>query len=186
MKTTFLTAVKLTCLTLVLLAVLYPLLVLGLAKLTPQQGEGEIIEVNNQRIYANIGQSFTSPNYFWGRPSAASYKADASAASNKGPFNPDYLKIVQGRIDSFLAHHPTVKKSDIPIDMVTASGSGLDPHISVQAARIQVKRIATSRSLAEANVMELLKSQVEPRWLGLFGPEHVNVVKLNLALDQLK
>ena len=129
-----------------------------------------------------IGQKFTDDKYFWGRPSAVDYNAAGSAGSNKGPSNPDYLKIVQDRIDTFLVHNPGIKKEEIPADLVTASGSGLDPHISPASAYVQVKRIATVRDLAEDKVKALVDQHIEKT---ILGPSVVNVLKLNVALDNL-
>jgi len=136
--------------------------------------------------YANIGQKFTEDKYFWGRPSAVDYNAAGSAGSNKGPSNPDYLKQVQGRIDSFLVHNPAVKKEEIPAELVTASGSGLDPDLSPSGAKVQVKRIAAIRKLDNAKLISLINLQTEKPLLGLFGPSKVNVLKLNIELDKLK
>ena len=170
----------------VLCSVLYPLFIAGIAKLAPGRGKGETVSVNGTVVgYANIGQKFTEDKYFWGRPSAVDYNAAGSAGSNKGPSNPDYLKMVQERIDSFLVHNPGVKKTDIPADIVTASGSGLDPDISPAGALIQVNRIAKARNINSNKINELVQLHIEKPFLGLFGPSKVNVLKLNIALEQL-
>ena len=186
MKEHIFPALKLTALLLLLCAGVYPLLVWGVAQVTPQKGKGEIIQSNGKRYYANLAQKFTDDRYFQSRPSAVNYNAAGSAGSNKGPSNPDYLVTVQSRIDSFLVHNPGVDKKEIPVDLVTASGSGLDPHISVQAANVQIKRIAKTRGIAEPNLEELILTYTEKPLAGLFGPERINVLKLNIALDQLK
>lgn len=186
MKEHIFPALKLTALLLLLCVGVYPLLVWGIAQVTPQKGKGEIIQANGKHYYANLGQKNTEDEYFWSRPSAVDYNAAGSAGSNKGPSNPDYLATVQARIDTLLVHNPGVKKSEIPVDLVTASGSGLDPHISVQAANVQVKRIAKIRGIAEPNLEELILTYTEKPLAGLFGPERINVLKLNIALDQLK
>jgi K+-transporting ATPase ATPase C chain len=156
-------------------------------KLSKGAGDGEKIEVNGKVVgYANIGQSFTKPQYFWGRPSAVAYNAAGSAGSNKGPSNPDYLKDVSNRIDTLLKYQPYLKRSDIPSDLVTASGSGLDPDISPEAAKVQVKRIAQYRKLDEQKVAALVSDHIDGPLLGLFGPSKINVLKLNVALDELK
>lgn len=186
MKEHIFPALRLTVICLILCSVVYVLLISGIAKITPQKGKGELITANGKIYYANVGQKFTKDKYFWSRPSAVDYNAAGSAGSNKGPSNPDYLATVQARIDTFLVHNPDVKKSDIPVDLVTASGSGLDPHISVQAAKVQVKRIAKIRGIAEPNLEELIVTYTEKPFINLFGPEQINVLKLNLALDQLK
>jgi K+-transporting ATPase ATPase C chain len=163
------------------------LLIAAIARLAPGSGKGETISVNGKIVgYANVGQKFTKDKYFNSRPSAVDYNAAGSAGSNKGPSNPDYLKTVQDRIDTFLVHNPGIKKEQIPADMVTASGSGLDPDISPAGAYVQVKRIATVRNLSEEKVKALVDAHVEKPFLRLFGPSKVNVLKLNVALDALK
>ncbi len=180
-------SLKLTLVFIVLCSVVYPLLIAGIAKFSKGGGGGEKIEVNGKVVgYANIGQKFTEDKYFWSRPSAVDYNAAGSAGSNKGPSNPDYLKLVQDRIDSFLVHNPGVKKEEIPAELVTASGSGLDPDLSPYGAKIQVKRIAAVRKLDEATIISLVDKQTEKPLLGFMGPAKVNVLKLNIELDKLK
>ncbi|MBN8677768.1 MAG: K(+)-transporting ATPase subunit C [Chitinophagales bacterium] len=162
----------------------YTGLVWGIGQLAPNQGKGITIQQNGKSYYENIGQTFSDDRYFWSRPSAVGYNAAGSAGSNKGPSNPDYLRQVQDRIDTFMVHHPGISKAEIPADLVTASGSGLDPHISPQAAYVQAGRIARTRSIPEAEVQKLVSKHIEGPWLGLFGPSKVNVLELNLALDQ--
>lgn len=187
MKTYIIQSIRLTLVLMVLLCVVYPLIVAFAGGFSEGQGGGEKITKNGKVVgYARIGQSFTNPEYFWGRPSAVGYNAAGSAGSNKGPSNPDYLQQVSDRIDTLLKYHPTIKKADIPADMVTASGSGLDPNISEQGAIIQIKRIAAVRQLDEKAVAELVVKNTQGPLLGLFGPTSVNVLKLNLALDELK
>lgn len=187
MKKNLIISLKLTVICIVLLSVIYPLLIAGIGKAAPGGGNGEKIQVNGKVIgYANIGQQFTSDNYFQGRPSAVAYNAAGSAGSNKGPSNPDYLAVVQQRIDTFLLHNPGVTKAQIPADLVTASGSGLDPDISPDAAYIQVKRIASVRNIAEEKLKDLVAAHIQKPFLGLFGPSRVNVLKLNIALDALR
>jgi potassium-transporting ATPase KdpC subunit len=187
MKKYFWPSLKLTLVFIVICAVLYPLLIAGIAKFSPGGGKGETVSVNGKVVgYANIGQKFTEDKYFWGRPSAVDYNAAGSAGSNKGPSNPDYLKLVQDRIDTFLVHNPGIKKEEIPAELVTASGSGLDPDLSPAAAKIQAKRIAAVRNLDEAAITGLIDKQTEKPLLGIFGPAKVNVLKLNIALDKLK
>lgn len=183
MKSIF-SILKLTAVTLILFAVIYPLTIYGIGQLAPNQGKGETITVNGKVVgYQKIGQKFDKSNYFWGRPSAVDYNAAGSAGSNKGPSNAEYLALVQKRIDTLLLVHPYLKKSDIPADMVTASGSGLDPNISPQGAFIQVKRVAKERKLDETKVKALVKSKINS---AVVGPETVNVLELNMALDQLR
>lgn len=178
---------KLTLVMIILCAVLYPLLIAAVGKLSPGKGKGVTVTLNGKVVgYELIGQKFTDDKYFWGRPSAVDYNAAGSAGSNKGPSNPDYLKIVQDRIDSFLVHNPGVKREEIPADLVTASGSGLDPDISPAAAYVQVKRLATVRGLAEEEIKTLIVQHTEKPLAGILGPEKVNILKLNVALDSLK
>jgi K+-transporting ATPase ATPase C chain len=185
MKTYILPSLKLTGVMIIICSILYPLLIAGIAKTAPGGGKGETIEVNEKVVgYANIGQKFTDDSYFFGRPSAVDYNAAGSGGSNKGPSNPEYLATVQSRIDTFLVHNPEVKKADIPADLVTASGSGLDPNISVQAAKVQIARIAKIRNLAEKDVQLLVDQQIEKPLFGLLGSEKINVLKLNIALDK--
>lgn len=186
MKSNILPAIKLTLLSAVLFSGIYTLAVYSIAQLAPNKGKGEIIMHNGNTFYNNIGQKFTDDKYFWSRPSAVAYNAAGSGGSNKGPSNPNYLVEVESRIDTFLIHNPDITKSEIPSDLVTASGSGLDPHISVQAANVQVKRIAKLRGIAAANIQQLIISNTEEPLLGLFGTERINVLKLNIALDNLK
>ena len=152
--------------------------------MTPGAGDGDKVIVNGKAVgYARVGQKFTDDKYFWGRPSAVDYNAAGSAGSNKGPSNPDYLQIVKDRIDTFLLHNPGIQKEQIPAEMVTASGSGLDPHISPQGAFIQVKRIAKVRNLDESRIKQLVDDHIEKNPV---GPDVINVLKLNVALDHLK
>jgi K+-transporting ATPase ATPase C chain len=184
MKKNLLISLKLTVVMILVCAVLYPLLIAAVGKMTPGDGKGVTIVADGKVVgYERIGQKFTDDKYFWGRPSAVDYNAAGSAGSNKGPSNPDYLKVVQDRIDSFLVHNPGVKKEQIPADLVTASGSGLDPDISPAAAYVQVKRVATIRGLSEEKVNELVAAHIEKL---MFGPSVVNVLKLNIELDKLK
>jgi len=186
MKKNLLISLKLTVVMLILCSVLYPLLIAGVGKAAPGGGKGETLSVNGKVVgYRLIGQKFTEDKYFWSRPSAVDYNAAGSAGSNKGPSNPDYLKIVQDRIDTFLVHNPGIKKEEIPADLVTASGSGLDPDISPASAYVQVKRIASVRGLSEENVKTLVDDHITKPFLGM-GPSKVNVLKLNIALDELR
>lgn len=167
---------------------IYTAIVYGIAQFTPNKGKGEFLnsQFSTFNYYSNIGQKFTDDKYFNSRPSAVDYNAAGSGGSNKGPSNPEYLAQVQARIDTFLVHNPNVKKSEIPSDLITASGSGLDPNISVQAATVQIKRIAKVRGVAETKLTELVKNNTEQPLFSLFGTAKINVLKLNLALDKLK
>ncbi|TKC08079.1 K(+)-transporting ATPase subunit C [Pedobacter polaris] len=187
MKKYIIQSIRLTLVLIVLLCVLYPLSIALAGKLSAGKGGGEKITKNGKVVgYALLGQSFTKPEYFWGRPSAVGYNAAGSAGSNKGPSNEDYLKGVSNRIDTLLKYNPTIKRSDIPADMVTASGSGLDPNISEQGAIIQIKRIAAIRKIDERKIAELVIKNTQGPFLGMFGPSSVNVLKLNIALDEIK
>jgi len=186
MKKYMIQSLRLTAVLIVLLCVAYPLMVAFAGSFSKGNGGGEKVSKNGKVIgYALLGQSFTRPEYFWGRPSAVDYNAAGSAGSNKGPSNADYLKQVSNRIDTLLKYNPTLLRSDIPADMVTASGSGLDPNISVQGARIQAKRIAALRGLDEKQMEMLIAKNTKGPLFGLFGPASVNVLQLNLALDEL-
>ena len=185
MKKEILPSLLLSVACLALFSGIYPLIMLGIAQLAPGKGEGKTVQVNNKKYYTNIAQKFTDDKYFWSRPSAVGYNAAGSGGSNKGPNNPDYLNEVQGRIDSFMAHNPGTKKSDIPSDLVTASGSGLDPDISVQGARVQVKRISAARHIPEGRLQELVEKNIEKPLWGMLGPVRVNVLQLNIELDKM-
>jgi K+-transporting ATPase ATPase C chain len=187
MKKYILQSLRLTVVLMVLLCLIYPLIVAFAGGFSKGNGGGEKITKNGKVVgYALLGQSFTKPEYFWGRPSAVGYNAAGSAGSNKGPSNADYLKQVSDRIDTLIKYNPGLRKADIPADMVTASGSGLDPNISEQGAIIQIKRIAAIRNIDEKKIAELVVQNTQGPLLGLLGPTSINVLKLNLALDELK
>jgi K+-transporting ATPase ATPase C chain len=186
MKKELLPSILLTLICIVCFCVVYPAIVWVMAQAAPGKGGGQTVMANGRRYYSNIAQKFTDDKYFWSRPSAVDYNAAGSGGSNKGPSNPEYLATVQQRIDSFLLHNPGVKKTDIPSDMVTASGSGLDPDISVQGAIVQAARVAKSRGLSEEAIKNLVKNNTDGPLFGVLGPEKINVLKLNLALDAMK
>jgi K+-transporting ATPase ATPase C chain len=187
MKQHILPALRMTLVTIVFFCVIYTSLIWVVAQAAPNKGEGETLRVNGKVIgYALEGQNFSNDKYFWGRPSAVGYNAAGSGGSNKGPSNPDYLKDVQSRIDTFRVHNPGTRKEDIPSELVTASGGGLDPDLSPAGAAIQVKRVAAVRHISEEKIAGLVKQSIQPPFLGLFGTERVNVLKLNIALDELK
>jgi K+-transporting ATPase ATPase C chain len=171
-----------------LTGLIYPLAVTGIAQVIfPQQANGSIITENNKAVGSSLlGQQFEDGKYFWGRLSATSpypYNGSSSSGSNLGQSNPDLMKAVQGRIQSLRAADPTNQET-IPVDLVTASGSGLDPHISLAAAEYQVKRVAKIRNLDEAVVKTLITKHTQGRWLNVIGEPVVNVLALNLALDE--
>lgn len=166
---------------------LYPLLITGIAQvLFPWQANGSLILIDGKPVGSLlIGQPFDEPKYFWGRPSATSpfpYNAAASSGSNLGPTNDALMKAVQARIDALKAADPN-NPLPLPVDLVTASGSGLDPHISPAGAEYQVRRIARVRGLDDTVVRGLVAQHTEGRQLGVLGEPRVNVLTLNLALD---
>ncbi len=185
MKTNLLPALKLTFFSFVVCAILYPFAVWAIAQWSPNQGKGFLIETDGRVFYKNIGQSFTEEGYFQSRPSAVDYNAAVSGASNLAGSNREYLQTVQQRIQAFQQANPTVSRAELPVELVTASGSGLDPDLTVPGARVQVARIAKIRALEPDKVQELVTSHIEKPFLGIFGPEKVNVLMLNLALDNL-
>ena len=188
MKNHILPAIRLTLVCIVVFAVIYPVSIWSIAYfIAPNHGKGETITVDGKGVgYSLIGQSFTQDKYFNGRPSAVGYNAAGSGGSNKGPSNPDYLASVKLSIDTFLLKNPTVKKEDVPVELVTASGSGLDPDISPKAAYVQVARIAKTRNISEEKLKDLVKKNIHQPLLGFMGPAKVNVLKLNVELDNLK
>jgi K+-transporting ATPase ATPase C chain len=187
MKQNILPALRLTLISLIFFSGIYTLLIWAFAFIAPNNGEGQPIIINNKTVgYELEGQNFTQDKYFWSRPSAVSYNAMGSGGSNKGPSNPDYLKDVQSKIDSFLVHNPKAKKENVPSELVTASGSGLDPDLSPEAAYIQVARIAKARNITEDKVTVLVSELIDKPLLGFLGTEKINVLKLNVALDKMK
>jgi potassium-transporting ATPase KdpC subunit len=167
--------------------VLYPLAITGLAHVVfPSKANGSIIYRNGQAVGSSlIGQAFDDPNYFWSRPSATApmpYNAAASSGSNLGPLNPALTDAVSARITALKTADPD-NKLPIPVDLVTSSGSGLDPHISLAAAGYQIHRVAKARGIDENKLRELIAQHTEDRTLGLLGEPRVNVVELNLDLD---
>ena len=182
-------AFRLTIVMCVLLSFGYVAVLWLFAKVAgPGKGNAEVVELNGKVVgAANVGQQFTKDIYFWGRPSCAGdgYDAANSCGSNKGPTNPEYLAEVETRIDTFLVHHPYLKREEVPAEMVTASGSGLDPDITAESARVQVKRVADARNIDEHLVAELVEKSIERPLLDFVGPAKVNVLKLNVALDKI-
>ncbi|MCG3173780.1 MAG: Potassium-transporting ATPase KdpC subunit [Myxococcota bacterium] len=183
-------AVSLLALFTLLTGVAYPLVVTGAAQaIFPTQANGSLIESKGQVMGSRlIGQSFDDARYFWGRPSATGpgpYNAAASAGSNLGPTNPALTTAVRERVAALRVADPEQASVSIPVDLVTTSGSGLDPHISPAAALYQVHRVARTRRLAEERVRALVLEHVEARSLGFLGEPRVNVLLLNAALDEL-
>jgi K+-transporting ATPase ATPase C chain len=183
--------VALAALTLVT-GVAYPLLVTGIAQAAfPRQANGSLLLKDGKAVGSSlIGQSFDDPKYFWGRLSATTdsngkalpYNGGSSVGSNLGPTNPALIDEVKGRIDALKAADPD-NEAPIPVDLVTSSGSGLDPDISPAAAQYQVHRVAKARGLEDGRVQALVEEQTEGRQLGILGEPRVNVLELNLALD---
>lgn len=165
---------------------IYLIVVYAGSKVLPTQGNAEIINYKGQKFYANVGQEFKSEKYFHGRPSSVNYNAAGSGGSNKGPSNDEYLETVQKRIDTLKLQNPEMGSIKVPVELVTASGSGLDPDISEEGALYQAKRISKVRNLSVEKINTLIKDQTQKPFLGLFGPSKINVLKLNIALDQLK
>ena len=165
---------------------IYLIVVYAGSKVLPTQGNAEIINYKGQKFYANVGQEFKSEKYFHGRPSSVNYNAAGSGGSNKGPSNDEYLETVQKRIDTLKLQNPEMGSVKVPVELVTASGSGLDPDISEEGALYQAKRISKVRNLSVEKINTLIKDQTQKPFLGLFGPSKINVLKLNIALDQLK
>jgi len=172
-----------------LTGIIYPVAVTGIAQTVfPHQANGSIIAKAGKSVGSYLlGQQFEDPKYFWGRISATTpypYNGSSSSGSNLGPNNPDLLKAVKARIQALNAADPS-NKEKIPIDLVTSSASGLDPHISLAAAVYQVKRVAKIRGLDEISVKMLIENHSHGRWLSIFGEPVVNVLELNLALNDL-
>jgi K+-transporting ATPase ATPase C chain len=183
-KQYILPAIKLTLLCVLFFSGIYPLFIWLIAQAAPGSKNGETITVNNKIVgYALEGQSFTKDDFFWGRPSAVGYNAAGSGGTNKSPFNKDYLKDVQAKIDSFLVHNPTVKKEEIPVEMVTYSASGIDPDISPEAAYIQVNRVAAARKIDQEKIKQLVDAHIQRSTIA--GVDKINVLKLNIALNEL-
>jgi K+-transporting ATPase ATPase C chain len=186
MKKNLITSVLMTLVTTVLFGLLFPLLITGLAQiLFPKQANGELLTRNGRLVGSSlIGQSFSSPGYFHSRPSSAGtgYDAGNSSGSNLGPTNQSLIVRVQGDADRLQPENPGAA---IPIDLLTTSGSGLDPHISPEAAEFQVPRIAKERGLSPDTIREAIRQHTESRQFGFLGEARVNVLELNLTLDEI-
>ncbi|MGI6243600.1 MAG: K(+)-transporting ATPase subunit C [Prevotella sp.] len=183
-------AIRLTVVFCIFLSVFYVLVLWLFAKVAgPNKGNAEVVTLNGRVVgAANVGQKFTDDRYFWGRPSCAGegYDGMRSGGSNKAVSNPEYLHEVKERINVFLQHHPYLKAEDIPAEMVTASGSGLDPDITPKSADIQVRRVAKARAMSEATVRNIVAQCTEKPLFGFMGTGKVNVLKLNVLLDSLR
>ena len=186
---TFITAFVATAVLTVLTGIIYPLAVFGIAQtIFPRQAGGSIVVENNKVVGSSlIGQNFSSAKYFQSRPSAAGdkgYDASNSGGSNLGPTNKALIDAVKLRLKNLVESNPGIDPRQVPIDLVTASGSGLDPEISPAAANLQVARVAHARGLSEDQVRQLIADNTRPRSAGIFGEPGVNVLLLNLALDR--
>lgn len=173
----------------VVTGIVYPLVVTGIAQVAfPDAANGSLLRRGDTVVGSSlIGQPFSGANYFWSRPSATApqpYNASASGGSNQGPTNPALVDAVKSRIEALRAADPE-NKAAIPVDLVTASGSGLDPHVSVAAARYQAARVARERKLPIEEVSKLIEAHTEPPLMGFLGEPRVHVLRLNLALDAL-
>jgi len=190
LRTLWRSVVALVVLT-VVFGLVYPIAFTGLAQLAfADKANGSLVERNGTVVGSKLAaQAFTKPQYFHPRPSATSpeYNAGATTFANLGPTNPDLAKAVQERAKAILAlerpYNPGLEIGDIPVDAVTTSASGIDPHISPANARLQTARVAQERGLSQTRVAELIAEHTDGRWLGLFGEPGVNVLELNLALD---
>lgn len=182
MKKNLVTAVLMTIATTILLGVIYPLVVTGLAQLLfRDKANGQLIEANGQIIGSRIiGQGFSGPSYFHSRPSAVNYDASASNGSQWGPTNQKLIDRVQGDVTALQIENPNVP---VPVDLVTASASGFDPHITPAAAKFQIRRVAAARQVPESEIANFVTEHTAGRTWGLLGEPRVNVLELNLALD---
>jgi K+-transporting ATPase ATPase C chain len=172
-----------------LTGLVYPMLITGIGKVAfSDKADGQLIRVNGQVVGSSlIGQTFVAPKYFHSRPSAAGagYDGSASSGSNLGPLNPDLLKAVNDRAAAYRTENGLAADAMVPVDAVTSSGSGLDPHISIANARLQANRVAVARGLPVAQVIDLISRHTDGRSLGVLGEPGVNVLQLNVALDAL-
>ncbi len=186
---TFISALVVTALLTVLTGIVYPLAVWGIAQaIFPAQAGGSLVVAGNKVVGSSlIGQNFSSPRYFQSRPSAAGdkgYDAANSSGSNLGPTNKALIDAVKLRLKNFIESNPAANPRQVPVDLVTASGSGLDPEISPAAAGLQAARVAHARGMSEDHVRQLIAENTRPRFAGIFGEPGVNVLLLNLALDR--
>lgn len=182
-------AIRLSILFIVLCGIIYPLVTTGIAQLImPGNANGSVIKSSNGQILGSelIGQNFTDPKLFHGRVSSIEYKAESSGSNNYAPLNPALLERVQTSINDWKLNNPSVPIDQLPVALITNSGSGLDPHITPESALVQIPRISSLTGLSEAQLKQLVSDYTEGRDLGLFGEKRVNVLKMNLALQDLE
>ncbi|MDM5187202.1 K(+)-transporting ATPase subunit C [Bacillus sp. DX4.1] len=180
--------IRVTFTFLVVCGLLYPLLVTGIAQaVMKDNADGSLIYNEKNEVIGSklLGQNFKDPRYFHGRVSSIEYKAEASGSNNYAPSNPDLVKRVEESVENWKKENPSVPVTEVPMDLVTNSGSGLDPDMSPQAAYVQVDRIAKLTNISKEKLNQLIKSQTEGRALGLFGEDRVNVLKLNIELQKM-
>jgi K+-transporting ATPase ATPase C chain len=183
------TAIKMTLVLTILTGIIYPVLITGLGEtMFPFQAHGSLIIRSGHVVGSQlIGQNFDAPGYFHSRPSAAGngYDATSSSGSNLGPTNKTLIDTIRQRLKEVLEQNPGTTAADVPISQITASGSGLDPEISVAGAQMQSMRVAKVRGMTDGSVQELIRAHTRARWAGVMGEPGVNVLELNLALDRL-
>ena len=186
MKSFLVKSLRLTLVCTILCSAAYPLFVLAIARFSPTEGLAHREQIHGRTVgYTQLAQRFSGDSYFWSRPSACGYNAAASAATNKGPSNPDYLAQLILRRDSVCAHSGVHNATQVPSDLVTASGSGLDPHCSPAAVYLQISRVARARGISESAMRTIVDTKIQGPWLGMFGPAVVNVLQLNIILDSM-
>jgi potassium-transporting ATPase KdpC subunit len=170
-----------------LTGLLYPLAIIGVVQtLIPDKADGSLLIANGSVIGSDlIGQKFTIPEYFHGRPSIVNYSANNSGASNLGPSSAKLKEKTQENLAAIRNENVMPPDSSVPADLVLASGSGLDPHISIESAKLQAARVARARNISESEVQEIINEQIEPPYLGILGQSRINVLRLNLRLDRL-
>ncbi|SDJ44219.1 potassium-transporting ATPase subunit KdpC [Paenibacillus naphthalenovorans] len=181
-------AVRISMVFIVLCGLLYPLASTGIAQLLmPERANGSLIKDSGGQVIGSelIGQSFTDPKYFHGRVSSINYDAGASGSNNYAPSNPDLIERTKASIEEWEKNNPDVPVSEVPLSLITNSGSGLDPHITPESAKVQIPRISSLTGIPASELEDLVDEHTEGRDLGLFGEPRVNVLKLNLALQPL-
>lgn len=181
-------SIRLVLVFVILLGIIYPLTMTLISNaIFPAQAQGSLVKQNGTVVGSEIiGQSFTGSAWFHGRPSAASYDGLKSGGTNLALSNPRFTKDTEAAIDTFLKENPGVRKQDIPADIITSSASGLDPEISTEAAYEQAKRVAGANGLTEAEVKNVIDKDKEGRFLGIFGQDRVNVLKLNMDIQSIR